>query len=219
MAFLSTFMRAAMAPAAAAPAGAAWRPAEAPAPAPAPMPVVCSMLARASSIQLGSGDVFVRPAAAPAEAAEAAAAPAAPASRKRDAYGSAVERWGDRAQRSTIAEQIALGCRCGCVDSSANMSDIVAARMLQARKTSAERRAFMRGAAEGGLVIDSSKSIGYALNWGDASRPACVTGFALRHGFADSWVYAMLREMKASASARALLVRARAHGVVRAHGV
>ena len=72
-----------------------------------------------------------------------------------------------------------------------------------ARKTPAERRAFMRAAAEGGLVADSSKSIGYALNWGDASRPACVAGFALRHGFADSWVYAMLREMKACARARA----------------
>ena len=101
------------------------------------------MLARASRWQLGSGDEVVRPAAAPAEAA----APAAAASRKRNAYGSAVERWGDRAQRSTIAAQIALGCRCGCVDEHANMSDIVAARLLQARKTPAERRAFMRAAA------------------------------------------------------------------------
>ena len=73
MAFLSTFMRAATAPAAAAPAGAALRPAEAPAPAPALIPGVYSMLARASRWQLGSGDEVVRPAAAPAEAAAAAA--------------------------------------------------------------------------------------------------------------------------------------------------
>ena len=175
MAFLSTFMRAATAPAAAAPAGAALRPAEAPAPAPALAPAlipgVYSMLARASRWQLGSGDEVVRPAAAPAEAAAAAAAPAAAASRKRNAYGSAVERWGDRAQRSTIAAQIALGCRCGCVDEHANMSDIVAARLLQARKTPAERRAFMRAAAADQAAA-TLRRFGWKFKFPTASQPA-----------------------------------------------
>ena len=107
---------------------------------------------------------------------------------KRARYGSDVECWGDRTERSTIAAQLALGCKCGCIDAYANLGDVCEARSSQAKKSPAERREFVRSGAEGCIVVDYTKRIGYALTWGDGSRQACVTGFAARHGFEEGWM-------------------------------
>ena len=126
---------------------------------------------------------------------------APPVGTKRTAYGTAVERWGERAERQTIAAQVALGCKCGCVDQHANMNDILEQRRQHAGMTGAERRETMRGMVQN--LRDDSKRIGFALNWGTVNSGACVNGFALRHGFTPAWVYAVLRDMQVGARERA----------------
>ena len=208
MASLSLFIQSATQsataqPAAAAPVGPAMAD-QRPLPPPT-VPNIYQALSSAARWQLGSGDERVCPAAAPAAAQPTTAIAAA--SRKRDAYGSAVERWNDRVDRGTIAAQITLGCKCGCVDLNANMGDILAMRQLAAKRTAAERREFIRGGADGSVVADTSARIGYAFNWGDINIPACIAGFALRHGYAETWVRAMLREMRVRVRAHSLHAR------------
>jgi hypothetical protein len=152
---------------------------------------LASVLAGSSSYsfrghQVALGDAAGAPTAAPAPA------PAPHAGQKRNAMGTEVQRWADRLDRNVIAGQIAEGCKCGCVDTYATAGDIIAQRTLQQKKTGEQRRLFLRGLLPG--LLDAEKLIGVELNWGDKNAPACVKGFALRHGFTPAWTYNTIRE-------------------------
>lgn len=152
---------------------------------------LASVLAGSSSYsfrghQVALGGAAGAPTAAPAPA------PAPHAGKKRDAMGTEVQRWADRLDRNVIAGQIAEGCKCGCVDTYATAGDIIAQRTLQQKKTGEQRRLFLRGLLPG--LLDAEKLVGVELNWGDKNAPACVKGFALRHGFTPAWTYNIIRE-------------------------
>ena len=122
-----------------------------------------------------------------------APAPAPRAGQKHDAAGTEVQRWADRLDRNVITGQIAEGCKCGCVedDTYATAGDIIAERTLQPAAEGDRRTAaacfFLRGLLPG-LLDAEKKMIGAELNWGDKKAPACVKGFALRHGFTPAWL-------------------------------
>ena len=152
---------------------------------------LASVLAGSSSYsfrghQVALGGAAGAPTAAPAPA------PAPHAGQKRNAMGTEVQRWADRLDRNVIAGQIAEGCKCGCVDTYATAGDIIAQRTLQQKKTGEQRRLFLRGLLPG--LLDAEKLVGVELNWGDKNAPACVKGFALRHGFTPAWTYNIIRE-------------------------
>ena len=152
---------------------------------------LASVLAGSSSYsfrghQVALGGAARAPTAAPAPA------PAPHAGQKRNAMGTEVQRWADRLDRNVIAGQIAEGCKCGCVDTYATAGDIIAQRTLQQKKTGEQRRLFLRGLLPG--LLDAEKLVGVELNWGDKNAPACVKGFALRHGFTPAWTYNIIRE-------------------------
>ena len=118
---------------------------------------------------------------------------------KREAYGTSLQRWSTRTERATITSLVQLGCSCGCVDKHARMEDILAMREQHKKESGKERREYMRTE---GAVPDASKKLGFTLHWGDATMPACVTGFALRHGFEPNWVYRIMRDLKVRTCAR-----------------
>ena len=152
---------------------------------------LASVLAGSSSYSFRGHQVALGGAAA-APTAAPAPAPAPHAGQKRNAMGTEVQRWADRLDRNVIAGQIAEGCKCGCVDTYATAGDIIAQRTLQQKKTGEQRRLFLRGLLPG--LLDAEKLVGVELNWGDKNAPACVKGFALRHGFTPAWTYNIIRE-------------------------
>ena len=163
---------------------------------------LASVLAGSSSYSF-SGHPVALGGAAGAPTAAPAPAPAPRAGQKRDAMGTEVQRWADRLDRNAIAGQIAEGCKCGCVDTYATAGDIIAQRTLQQKKTGEQRRLFLRGLLPG--LLDAEKLIRVELNWGDKNAPACVKGFALRHGFTPAWTYNIIHEFVKVRSTRGVV--------------
>ena len=111
----------------------------------------------------------------------------------RGEYGDVDRRWSQRLLKSTIMDDLARGCSCGCVGK-LSYDEVFAARTERSHEDGLSgNRAFIRAYLKDNK--NSGKKLGYNLHADDGAKELCPIGFDMLHGFARGYTYRYIRAL------------------------
>ena len=112
--------------------------------------------------------------------------------------GTDAERWAEKIDKDQVFEEIKAGCGedCKCVHkhAMAYIDQIVEERVLNQKRSPAQRRDWARNYLDG-HKSDETRT-GFQPKWYVEEKNACVKGMALRTGFTEHFLYARMRDVR-----------------------
>lgn len=117
---------------------------------------------------------------------------------KMNHVGTDESRWEDKANDDAVFDDIKKGCnpKCGCVHLFAMslLSEIVAERVLNQKRSGAKRREWAREYYDGHKSAEAPS--GFQAKWYVEEKNACTRGLSVRTGLTESFLYARMRDVR-----------------------